>query len=178
MTVNAQPKDKLQSSLVFDLPTVEDGQYIWQLVKNTGVLDLNSSYSYLLWAKYFSKTSIVVKLEQKVVGFISAFIAPEKEDTLFVWQVAVDESMRGKGLATRMLREILCKKICRNIRYLETTVTPSNVASIALFKKLAKDLKTQYTILEGFTEEQFPEKGHEAEELYKIGPFSIKNINV
>lgn len=175
MTVNRQSNE---SSLVFDLPTVEDGQYIWHLVKHTGVLDLNSSYSYLLWAKYFSNTSIVVKSGQKVVGFISAFIAPEKEDTLFVWQVAVDESMRGKGLATRMLREILCGNRCRNIQYLETTVTPSNVASTALFKKLAKELNTQYTIVEGFTEEQFPGKGHEAEELYKIGPFSTKNINV
>lgn len=177
MTVNAQSKNNTHDSLVFDRPTVKDGQYIWQLVKDTEVLDLNSSYSYLLWTKYFSETSIMVKSHNQVVGFISAFIAPEKQDTLFVWQVAVDESMRGKGLATRMLREILCKHICRNIQYLETTVTPSNKASIALFEKLARDLKTECTILEGFTEEQFPEKSHEAEELYRVGPFSTRNIN-
>lgn len=173
MTVNAQSKTKQQYSFVFGVPTVNDGQYIWQLVKSTNVLDLNSPYSYLLWSQYFSKTSVVVKLDEQIVGFISAFIAPEKQDTLFVWQVAVDELMRGKGLASRMLREILCKPICRNIQYLETTVTPSNKPSIALFEKLTRDLKTECTILEGFTQEHFPEKNHEGEELYRIGPFLI-----
>jgi L-2,4-diaminobutyric acid acetyltransferase len=163
-------------TVTFSVPTVDDGKEIWQLIKDTGVLDLNSSYSYLLWAKYFSKSSVVVKSQEKVVGFISGFIEPDHPDTLFIWQVAVDRSMRGKGLATKMLKEILSRQTCRNIRYLEATVTPTNVASTAMFEGLARDLKTECKITEGFKPEDFPGGGHEGENLFKIGPFMSLNL--
>src|SRR5699024_11664859 len=84
-------------------PTLEDGAQVWELVKSTGVLDLNSSYQYLMWCNYFSDTSVVVEQNDKIVGFISGFTNPKQTNTLFVWQVAVHESQRGKGLATKML---------------------------------------------------------------------------
>ncbi|WP_081243652.1 diaminobutyrate acetyltransferase [Sporosarcina sp. P33] len=158
-------------SYSFRIPTVEDGKFIWQLIKDTQVLDLNSSYSYLLWADQFSETSIIVEEDGKLVGFISGFIQPKAQDTLFIWQVAVDESARGKRLASRMLHAILQSDACRNIRYLEATVTPSNIPSTKLFKGLARDLQTECTITEGYTEDQFPGGGHESEELFRIGPF-------
>ncbi|PIC76702.1 diaminobutyrate acetyltransferase [Sporosarcina sp. P19] len=155
----------------FRIPTVEDGKFIWQLIKDTKILDLNSSYSYLLWADQFSDTSIVVEDHGKLVGFISGFIQPKAQDTLFIWQVAVDESVRGKRLASRMLHTILQSDACRNIRYLETTVTPSNIPSTNLFKGLARDLGTECTITDGYTKDQFPGCGHESEKLFRIGPF-------
>lgn len=165
-----------EDSFIFSVPTVDDGKHIWKLIKETGALDLNSSYSYLLWAKYFAETSVVVKANERVVGFISGFTEPTREDTIFIWQVAVDESMRGKGLALKMLQAILSRKICRNIRYLEATITPSNMASIALFRRLACDLKTECNILEGFAQSYFPGNSHEAEDLFRIGPFSIVEL--
>lgn len=160
-----------KKELLFRTPTEEDGKDVWQLIKNTGVLDLNSSYSYLMWSKFFDETSIVVETNEQIVGFISGFIQPKSADTLFVWQVAVDESARGKGLASRMLHENLQSDACRNIRYLEATVGPSNEASQALFLKLARDLKTICKVTECFTESQFPGSGHEDELLFTIGPF-------
>ena len=153
-------------------PTVEDGKQIWQLIKGTGVLDLNSSYSYLLWAKYFDDTSVVVESDGQVVGFISGFIQPKSLDTLFVWQVAVDASQRGKGLASRMLQALLHSYSCRNIRYLEATISPSNQASEALFRKLARDFETDCQVKDCFTEEQFPGKGHEKEFIIYNWPIS------
>ncbi|WP_228548393.1 diaminobutyrate acetyltransferase [Sporosarcina obsidiansis] len=155
----------------FRIPTVEDGKLIWQLIKDTQVLDLNSSYSYLLWADQFSDTSIVVEKNGKIVGFISGFIQPKAQDTLFIWQVAVDESARGQRLASRMLQGILQSQSCRRIRYLEATVTPSNIPSTRLFKGLARDLQTDCVITDGYTEDQFPSGAHESEKLFRIGPF-------
>lgn len=154
----------------FRTPEEPDGQEVWRLIRDTGVLDLNSSYSYLMWAKYFDETSVVVESDDQIVGFISGFIQPKAPDTLFVWQVAVDGSEQGQGLASRMLRTVLHRKTCRNIRYLEATVTPSNEASQALFRKLAKDLNVGCEVSTCFTENQFPTEGHEAELLFKIGP--------
>lgn len=160
-----------EEDLILRMPTQEDGKAIWLLIKETGVLDLNSSYSYLMWSKFFDETSVVVELNEQIVGFISGFIQPNDPNTLFIWQVAVDASQRGKGLASRMLQAILHRKACRNIRCLEATVSPSNQASQALFRKLSRDLKTKCHVSEFFTEHQFPGKGHEEELLFKIGPF-------
>lgn len=164
-------KETVEGSPLFRLPTEEDGKEIWHLIKGTGILDLNSPYSYLMWTKFFDKTSVVVEVNEKIVGFISGFIQPNAKDTLFVWQVAVDESQRGKGLASKMLQAILHRYSCRNIRYLEATVSPSNKASQALFRKLSRDLQTTCHVTTFFTKDQFPETGHEEEQLFKIGPF-------
>ena len=43
----------------------------------------------------------------KIIGFLSGYRPPTASETLFVWQVAVDEKARGKGLAKRMLTELL-----------------------------------------------------------------------
>lgn len=161
-------------NFLFRTPVVEDGKQIWQLIKDAGTLDLNSSYSYLLWTKYFGDTSVVVESNGQLVGFISGFIQPKAPDTLFVWQVAVDASKRGKGLASRMLQALLHSYACRNIRYLEATVSPSNKASQALFRKLARDFETDCKVTNCFTEEQFPGKGHEAERLFTIGPLQTE----
>lgn len=155
----------------FRKPTVEDGRAIWQLIKDTEVLDLNSSYSYLLWADQFSETSIVVDKGTEIVGFISGFIQPKAQDTLFIWQVAVDESARGKRLASRMIEKILESTACRQVRYVEATVTPSNIPSTKLFKGLARNLETECIVTSGYTADLFPGGGHEAEELFRIGPF-------
>lgn len=168
---NAESAGGPPSSFVFRTPSDDDGTAIWQLIKDTDVLDVNSPYQYLLWAKYFNETSVVVEADSRIVGFISGFIEPNATDTLFIWQVAVDASARGQGLATRMLQAILHRDACRNIRYLEATVTPSNEPSAALFKGLARKLDTECRVSTGFTEAQFPGGGHEAEELFRIGPF-------
>lgn len=164
-------RSTISKTTVFRKPILEDGAAVWELVKSTGVLDLNSSYSYLMWCQNFGQTSVVVENDGDIVGFISGFIKPEKPDRLFVWQVAVAESQRGRGLASKMLHHILERDSCKNVQFVEATVTPSNIASQKLFKRLAKNLDTQITISECFSAEDFPEEGQEEELIHEIGPF-------
>src|SRR5699024_696335 len=144
---------------------------MFRIVKESKVLDVNSSYSYLLWSKYFSKASIIATCEDEVIGFVSGFLQPESPDTLFVWQVAVDQKFRGHGLATKLIQQLI-QQIDQetDVRYLEATVTPSNVPSSKLFQGLAKKHKTDCSIFECFSEEQFPGPDHEAELTYRVGP--------
>lgn len=158
----------------FRRPGKNDGAAVWELVNDTGVLDLNSSYSYLMWCEIFSETSIVVEKNGSIVGFISGFINPKNENCLFIWQVAVDESQRGNGLGTKMLLELLERDCCRDIAYVEATVSPSNIPSQHLFLGLAKKLDTKCSISNYFLSIDFPRTGHENEMLYKIGPMKEK----
>ena len=156
---------------MFREPCLEDGAEVWKLIKQTGVLDLNSSYSYLMWCTYFGDTSIVIESDDKIVGFVSAFIKPASPNKLFVWQVAVAESERGKGFASKMLHQLLKRNACEDIQFIETTITPSNIASQKLFQGLARDLKTELQVSDCFNTNDFPEKGHEDELMHQIGPF-------
>lgn len=156
----------------FREPALTDGAKVWELVKSTKVLDLNSSYQYLMWCTYFSETSVVVEENGDIVGFVSGFIQPKKPETLFVWQVAVDESQRGKGLATKMLQYLLEQDACRGTRFIEATISPSNEPSQKLFHGLARRLETTIKVSDCFKAEDFPGTGHEDELSHLIGPFT------
>jgi L-2,4-diaminobutyric acid acetyltransferase len=161
----------------FRRPTIEDGPAIWRLVVDTGVLDRNSSYAYLLLCRDFSETSVLAEREGSLLGFVTAYRPPARAEVLFVWQVGVAQAARGEGLASTLLDRLLHAPGCRGVRYLETTVTPSNTASRALFGALARRLDTQLEESDGFAAELFPEGGHEQEPELRIGPFDLTTAN-
>jgi len=155
----------------FREPTADDGSEMFRIVEESKVLDVNSSYSYLMWGKYFNKTSIVAELDNQLIGFVSGFLQPNAPDTLFVWQVAVDPEHRGKKLATRLIEHLLKEQKEKAVHYLEATVTPTNIPSSKLFKGIANKFETDCVISECFSESQFPDSSHEPEMTYRIGPF-------
>ncbi|MBB6454505.1 L-2,4-diaminobutyric acid acetyltransferase [Salirhabdus euzebyi] len=143
---------------------------MWELVNNS-TLDQNSAYKYIMMCEYFTETCVVAKEDDKVVGFVTAFIPPERQDVVFVWQIGVDSSQRGKGVASKLLDELINREACDNVRFVEATVTPSNQASQSLFRRLARDHHTNCEVSECFAKELFPSDEHEAELCFRIGPF-------
>lgn len=141
---------------------------MWRLARDSQVLDLNSSYAYLLWARDFADTSVVAEVGDESAGFVSGFRRPDQPDTLMVWQVAVSENHRGQGLARRMLDHLAAEQ---DFSHLETTITPDNDASIALFTSFADAHDAQVEREPVFTADAFPD-GHDTELLFRIGPFT------
>lgn len=155
-------------------PDSTDGPQLWRLARDSGVLDMNSSYAYLLWCRDFAGTSAVARSNGAVVGFITGFLRPEAPDTVMIWQVAVDSGQRGRNVGGRMLNAIVDRLSPQGVRWMHTTISPANEASIRLFTALARDRGTEIERRELFAPEDFPaeEPGdHEAEDLYVIGPF-------
>ncbi|MFD1811090.1 diaminobutyrate acetyltransferase [Rhodococcus gannanensis] len=150
-------------------PRLSDAGHMWRIAKDTGVLDVNSSYAYLLWCRDFAATSVVAEIGTTVAGFATGFIRPESPDTLFVWQVAVDSAARGRGVGVSMLDHMLCRATPFAVRFLETTITADNPASLAMFTALANSRGTDIYARPLFSESHFPD-GHAAEDLYTVGP--------
>ncbi|MDQ0208270.1 diaminobutyrate acetyltransferase [Alkalicoccobacillus murimartini] len=157
--------------VTFEKPKKEDSSAMWNLV-NESTLDQNSPYKYMMMADFFTDTCVVAKQDDELVGFVTAFIQPERPDTLFIWQVGVDASQRGKGLASKMITELITWN-AKDIKYLEATVTPSNQASRALFNKLGRELDTECEISDHFSASLFPDDSHEKEQMFRVGPFKI-----
>lgn len=170
--------------VIFRPPGKEDGAGLLKLVHQLGVLDINSAYAYMLIGEHHAGTSVVAEIDGELVGFISAYLLPADPETVFVWQVGVAEAGRGKGLATRMLVEILKRPACADVRYLDTTIGPTNEASQALFRGLARRLDAPLDETELFSAELFdafdegePHAPHEPEILFRIGPFDADSVN-
>lgn len=157
--------------VTFEKAKKEDSKAMWELVNNT-TLDQNSPYKYMMMADFFTETCVVAKQDEKLVGFVTAFIQPERPDTLFVWQVGVDSSQRGKGLASKMIKE-LAQWNANQVHFIEATVTPSNEASRALFHKLGREFNTNCEVSDHFSASLFPDNSHEKEQLFRIGPFHV-----
>jgi len=155
----------------FRAPEAGDGAAIYKIVEDSGVLDLNSAYSYLMLGEYLGDTCLVAERKGEIVGFVSGLVPRTKPETLFIWQVASAQSERGRGLAKRLVHAMLTRPACRHVRYIEATVTPSNKPSKRLFRALARDLEAGFTIGQGFDAELFPGEGHESERLIRVGPF-------
>lgn len=161
-----------RDEIVLRRPSLEDGAAIHALIQSAPPLDVNSTYAYLLLCHHFRDTCVVAERAGRVVGFISGYIPPAQPDTFFVWQVAVHADARGSGLGNSMLRHLLQSQRSAHIRYLDTTVSPSNQASRAMFARLARDLETVLSEQPLFEQALFGDgAGHEDEMLLRIGPF-------
>ncbi|SFP50112.1 L-2,4-diaminobutyric acid acetyltransferase [Amycolatopsis arida] len=160
--------------VVIENPAKSDGAALWRIARDSRKLDLNSSYAYLLWCQDFADTSVVARVDGEPVGFVIGYRRPTALDALLVWQVAVDSSQRGHGLAGRLLDALftpLVNGAPGGVRFLDTTITPDNEASIRLFESFAKRWSADLTRTPLFAAADFPDE-HEPEDLYRIGPLA------
>jgi L-2,4-diaminobutyric acid acetyltransferase len=78
-----------------------------------------------------------------------------------------------------MLDALLESEGCRGVRRLDTTVTPSNEASLALFRGLARRWGAEVEDSLFLRSEDFPREGqHEPERLLSIGPLPSRRGEV
>ena len=160
---------KKNSAIKITHPRKEDGISVAELIKRCPPLDLNSTYHYLIQSHYFSKTCSFAFDNKKVVAFVSGFINSSKNNSLFIWQVAIDENYRGKELGIELIEFILNQN--KNLDSIETTVTKNNISSRRMFQKICEKYKSRISELILFDKEKDFANKHDSEMLIKIGPF-------
>jgi diaminobutyrate acetyltransferase len=171
---------KPSTSYVIRAAVAADGANIWKLVGDCGVLDLNSCYAYLMFCRDFAATTLVAEDDSALLGFVTAYIPPTRPDVVFVWQIGASPAARGRGLGKSLLRALLGSPACDRVRFLEATITPSNMASERLFRSIADELRADFNCSPCFKSSDFsprdstPLSGespqHEPENLVRIGP--------
>jgi len=170
---NSQESEEPNSSsgeLLFARPQAVDGMRVHDLIAACPPLDPNSIYCNLLQCHHFADTSVKVEQDGELVGFISGFIPPAEPDVLFIWQVAVASAARGRGLGRRMLSHLIDRPACAKVRFLHTTVTPDNKASLAMFAGFARAQNASINKQVLFDRHIHFQGLHDSEELHIIGP--------
>lgn len=167
--------DPIPSPITLRTPESQDGHRVHALVQQCRPLDENSVYCNLLQCSHFADTCVAAEQDGELVGFISGYILPKQPNVLFIWQVAVHESARQQGLALRMLNDIAERDVCADVQFLETTITPDNDASRALFQRFAyqRSVSAEEFIL--FDSRVHFSGEHQDENLMRIGPFNLND---
>lgn len=166
-TTKKHTKDESCKQTELRRPDLRDGAVLWRMARDSGTLDLNSPYAYLMWCDQFAETSVLAEVDGWPAGFVIGFHPPGREHVLFVWQVTVADEYRGLGLASRMLDELVERLGATAV---EATVTPSNTASQKLFRALARRAGCSCREEPYIEAAYFPDQGHESEVLFHIGP--------
>ncbi|WP_027961089.1 diaminobutyrate acetyltransferase [Halomonas halodenitrificans] len=175
-TVADEVVDAEASDLFIRKSNPDDGWGIYELVKSCPPLDVNSAYAYLLLATQFRDTCAVATDETgEIVGFVSGYVKSNAPDTYFLWQVAVGEKARGTGLARRLVEAIMTRPELVGVHHLETTITPDNLASWGLFRRLAQRWQAPLNSREYFSTDQLGGE-HDPENLIRIGPFQTDRL--
>jgi len=173
----------ISNTMDFDIitlrkPRASDGHALHKLVARCAPLDPNSVYCNLLQCSDFADTAIAAEGRNgELVGFISGYRPPARPDTLFVWQVAVDSRCRGQKLGQKMLLALIERLAPAGVRYIETTITPGNLASENLFARVFATLSAPVERSVLFSRQEHFEGEHDDEVLYRAGPFTPTSPN-
>ncbi len=159
-------------ALRINAPGPEHGVAVHDLVAACPPLDRNSLYANLLQCSHFAPTCALAQQGDEVVGWVSGYIPPAAPTVWFLWQVAIAPTLRGQGLAQRLIADILARPACAGVRFLETTITPDNEASWRLFRGVAKRLGAPMAHEVGFDRDRHFAGRHDTEMLVRIGPFT------
>jgi len=137
-------------------PRLSDGAAMRRIAVNSPGLEANSSYTYLLWCRDFSATSVVAEIDGEIAGFAIGYLRPQAPDVLFVWQHAVDHAYRRRGLGLSMLEHnLMGNAAAHGVSTPEATVSSDNAATLAT---LARRLGGEHVASEAVRINRFP--GH------------------
>lgn len=173
-----------------------DARALHALIYACPPLDVNSLYAYALLALHHGSTCFVAVRDGQLCGAVTGYIRPDHPDTYFLWQIAIAPNQQGTGLGSALLDHVARYVLQQNnLHFLETTISPGNMASQRLFRRFAQrhqvecqqhplfsaddmqpiampahtvDLSKAHSSAHHGIEGQGAE-AHEAEDLYRIG---------
>lgn len=166
-----QGEQRPASSIRIVAPTQAHGPRLAELIRRSPPLDANSDYCYLLLCTHFAATSAVAEgADGVLLGGVTAYRLPERPETLFIWQLVVASEARGLGLAGRLVESVAARAAATPLRWIETTVSPGNGPSNAVFDRFAARRGVTIARQPCFDPADFT-SDHEAEVLLRLGPF-------
>ncbi|WP_343070100.1 diaminobutyrate acetyltransferase [Aminobacter carboxidus] len=152
-------------------PRTGDGVRVWQLIRQTPGLDDNSLYCNLLQCSHFASTCAIAESDNQIVGWMSGYIPPHQQSTLFVWQICVSAVGQRQGLAKKLIADVLARQASSQIKHIECTITECNAASWALFRSIAHKLDAPIAQRIHFSRDAHFDHLHDSEFAVTIGPF-------
>jgi L-2,4-diaminobutyric acid acetyltransferase len=120
--------------------TQTDFASVYQLVQNSGALDVHTPYTYWVMLNVCGGLGLVYERDHTVAGFVAGLAPFRMPDEALVWQIAVQPQWQRQGIGMRLLDDFASTARSRGFRSLCVTISPSNVASRQLFLRFAEHI--------------------------------------
>ncbi len=138
-----------------------DAECALNLARSCPPLDVHTPYTYWVVSRYYGDTCYLIEDDGDPVGYL---LAIPKGATLFLWQLGIVESHRGKGL-TALLFDALASSAKGMFDAVELTISPGNGAS---YGALASWCRSHQLAIERLNPIVVPEHEEPGEILYRI----------
>ena len=102
-----------------------DSPLLRALAAACGTLDVHTPYTYWVACRYHSKSIFILEDSGTPVGYIMALDNP---DCVFLWQIGILSSHRGKGLSKLLYARVMDFAAAAE-KPLQVTIAPENKAS-------------------------------------------------
>ncbi|MBL1148133.1 MAG: GNAT family N-acetyltransferase [Pseudomonadota bacterium] len=112
-----------------------DAAQITELMTQTDTIDTHTVYT--LWQSHYFDPDffLVAKSDEHVLGYVFGRMA--ENNTAFLWQIAVEDTHRKKGIGCALVTAFLQQADTKGAKDVVTTIVPGNDASQRLMKRSA-----------------------------------------
>lgn len=111
--------------------TADDADLLYALVKNCPPLDVHTPYTYWFICRYFYHCSFILEVNDVPVGYV---MAVRTDSCVFLWQIGLLPSVRGKGYAQIMIDRVM-KCAAKLGLSVQLSISADNYASNSAFRK-------------------------------------------
>lgn len=125
--------------------TSEDIDKIRQFVYLCKPLTLHTPYTYWVLSTYFSDSCFILEHKGKIIGYVSSVKSTAIADTLFLWQIGIEERFREKTYSQQLIGKVVETARKQNCKFLQFTIELDNKVSLQTFISFAAkhDLKME-----------------------------------
>jgi len=74
---------------------------------------------------------------KEIIGYASAIGDGRSPESIYIWQVGVQEAYRGRGLSQALIGNVVGAARDKGFRRAQVSIAPENTASLGAFRRLA-----------------------------------------
>jgi diaminobutyrate acetyltransferase len=130
-----------QMSHNLDIRTFQetDFPFLREIVDSDEIdLDSHSHYTYWVAMKHWPELFLVAELNSQFAGFVFGLKTFDVIERAFLWQVGVAKCHQRKGIASAPVGRFIENCRVSQVNNIALTISEDNVASLSLFRSVAK----------------------------------------
>ena len=144
-----------------------DSPLLRALAAACGTLDVHTPYTYWVACQYHGSSIFILEDAGEPIGYIMALDNP---DCVFLWQIGILASYRGKGLSQRLYTQVMNYAAAAG-KKVQVTIAPDNKASFGALESYCRshslEIHTEQTL---FLTDRIDPEFRETEVIYTVYP--------
>lgn len=143
----------------------KDASLIKHLALSCPPLDVHTPYTYWVLCRYFNKSCFVMYDGEAPIGYITAI---DIDEGVFIWQIGVIESYRGRGYASLLIDKVYEYAGLKNLDMF-VTIDKENKKSYNSFNGFCKKHNLKFEEIGSLSIDDFDDPlFNESEIIYKM----------